>query len=199
MLKIREEQAYNTRKKVIETMMQLMVHKDFDKLSIRDICKESGISIGTFYYHFGSKNELLEKMYKDYCLEFEERVVEKLEGLSHIEKIVMYCTYHTKNISNLSWEFKKRIYSIDNAFLSLPEHRTESYMYKVVEDGLEKKIFSTGKTAYEIVDNILKIDYGIAVYCCISNDYNSEKTTRELISSYLTKCLAHQGRLDGCS
>ena len=143
----REKQAYNTKKRVISTMMQLMTHKDFEKLSIRDICRESGISTGTFYYHFGSKENLLQKMYKDYCLEFEESVMEKLEGLDHVEKIVMYCIYHTKNISNLSWEFKKRIYSIENGFLSNSEHRTDSYMYKAFEDGLQKGIFKKDKTA----------------------------------------------------
>lgn len=185
----REKQAYNTKKRVISTMMQLMTHKDFEKLSIRDICRESGISTGTFYYHFGSKENLLQKMYKDYCLEFEESVMEKLEDLDHVEKIVMYCIYHTKNISNLSWEFKKRIYSIENGFLSNSEHRTDSYMYKAFEDGLQKGIFKKDKTAYEVIDNILRIDYGIAAYCCINNDYNSEKVTRELIGGYLNSLL----------
>lgn len=185
----REKQAYNTRKRVISTMMQLMTHKDFENLSIRDICRESGISTGTFYYHFGSKENLLQKMYKDYCLEFEESVMEKLEGLDHVEKIVMYCIYHTKNISNLSWEFKKRIYSIENGFLSNSEHRIDSYMYKTFEDGLQKGIFKKDKTAYEVTDNILRIDYGIAAYCCINNDYNSEKVTRELIGGYLNSLL----------
>lgn len=58
----RDEQALNTKKKVIDTMMALMTDKSFDTLSVRYICKEAGISTGTFYYHFGSKDKLLQKM-----------------------------------------------------------------------------------------------------------------------------------------
>jgi signal transduction histidine kinase len=112
-------------------------------------------------------------MYKDYCLEFERSIIKKLEHLDHVEKIIMYCTYHTLNIANLSTEFVKKIYSIENKYLLSPEHRTESYMYKVFVDGQNKGIFTKEKDAYNVIDNILRIDYGIASYCIISNNYDS--------------------------
>ncbi|MDI9494689.1 MAG: TetR/AcrR family transcriptional regulator [Bacillota bacterium] len=185
----RDEQALNTKKKVIDTMMALMTDKSFDTLSVRYICKEAGISTGTFYYHFGSKDKLLQKMYKDYCLEFERSIIKKLEHLDHVEKIIMYCTYHTLNIANLSTEFVKKIYSIENKYLLSPEHRTESYMYKVFVDGQNKGIFTKEKDAYNVIDNILRIDYGIASYCIISNNYDSSAVTRELIGDYLKSLL----------
>ena len=37
-----------------------MRDRGFDKVSIRDICKEAGITTGAFYHHFSSKEALLE-------------------------------------------------------------------------------------------------------------------------------------------
>jgi AcrR family transcriptional regulator len=49
----------NRKKHVIKTAHQLFVEKGFQATSIQDILDSSGISKGTFYNYFSSKNELL--------------------------------------------------------------------------------------------------------------------------------------------
>ena len=42
----------NTKKKLCQTLLQLLSYQDFDKLSVIDICKSSGVHRATFYRHF---------------------------------------------------------------------------------------------------------------------------------------------------
>lgn len=55
---------YNRKQNVIHSAHQLFIEKGFQATSIQDILDYSGISKGTFYNYFSSKNELLIAIYK---------------------------------------------------------------------------------------------------------------------------------------
>ncbi|MFB6468314.1 TetR/AcrR family transcriptional regulator [Cytobacillus sp. Hz8] len=62
----------NDRKQhVINIAHQLFINKGFQSTSIQDILEYSGISKGTFYNYFPSKNELLKEIFKTIFEEFE--------------------------------------------------------------------------------------------------------------------------------
>lgn len=54
-----------TKKRIEETLLALLVEKDFSKISVRDITAAAGINRGTFYLHFVDKYALVEKMEQD--------------------------------------------------------------------------------------------------------------------------------------
>lgn len=62
---IYDEMNTQTRKRIEETILQLLAQKEFSKISVRDITTTASINRGTFYLHFADKYELLEKMEKD--------------------------------------------------------------------------------------------------------------------------------------
>ena len=56
----RKLQGKDTERRILNAALDLMRDRGFDKVSIRDICKEAGITTGAFYHHFSSKEALLE-------------------------------------------------------------------------------------------------------------------------------------------
>ena len=46
-------------------MLSLMQQKDFHKITVSDICKESGVNRSTFYAHFTDVYDLMKKMQQD--------------------------------------------------------------------------------------------------------------------------------------
>ncbi|AGK98530.1 TetR/AcrR family transcriptional regulator [Clostridium pasteurianum] len=52
-----------TRQRIIEAVLPLFREKGFDAVTIQDICSAADINKHTFYYHFKSKDELLEEYY----------------------------------------------------------------------------------------------------------------------------------------
>ncbi len=57
----RKAQGHITEQRLIEAAQALMVHSGYDAVSIRDICRQAGVTTGAFYHHFRSKEEMLEK------------------------------------------------------------------------------------------------------------------------------------------
>ena len=57
----RQAQARQTERNILQAALTLMRERGFDKVSIRDICKQAGITTGAFYHHFPSKESLLKK------------------------------------------------------------------------------------------------------------------------------------------
>jgi AcrR family transcriptional regulator len=65
------------KKKIIETSIELFDQKGFKETSVQDIVESIGVTKGTFYYYFKSKEELL----KDICLSYIEDLVRQQEEI----------------------------------------------------------------------------------------------------------------------
>jgi AcrR family transcriptional regulator len=57
----RQRQANKTEQRILQTALALMRQRGFEKVSVRDICREAGITTGAFYHHFSSKEALFKK------------------------------------------------------------------------------------------------------------------------------------------
>ena len=53
----------NTQEKIIEAALYLAKNEGWKDTTIRRICKEAGVSIGSFYHHFKSKQEVVNKSF----------------------------------------------------------------------------------------------------------------------------------------
>ena len=58
-LNSRQLQAKKTRQKIYSTARSLFQTVGYENVSIADICKGAGISMGNFYHYFKNKNEIL--------------------------------------------------------------------------------------------------------------------------------------------
>lgn len=72
------DQAERTKGRILEASRKLFVQKGYEETSTGEILKAVGIARGTLYYHFGSKEEIL-----DALVTWEAR-----RALAEIEKIV---------------------------------------------------------------------------------------------------------------
>jgi AcrR family transcriptional regulator len=62
----RKEQAAETKKKLYESAGKLFRERDFTDVSVDNIVEEAGVSKGTFYVHFESKDALIASFISDY-------------------------------------------------------------------------------------------------------------------------------------
>ena len=53
----------NTQEKIIEAALHLAKNEGWKDTTIRRICQEAGVSIGSFYHHFKSKQEVVNKSF----------------------------------------------------------------------------------------------------------------------------------------
>jgi TetR/AcrR family transcriptional regulator, cholesterol catabolism regulator len=77
------------KEKITEVSIKLFEKKGFSATSIQDIVDEIGVTKGTFYYYYSSKEQLLMDIHYDYItslLERQNHIIEK-SHLSQKEKI----------------------------------------------------------------------------------------------------------------
>ncbi|WP_068673323.1 TetR/AcrR family transcriptional regulator [Oceanobacillus sp. Castelsardo] len=89
------------KEKITEVSIKLFEKKGFNATSIQDIVDAIGVTKGTFYYYFSSKEQLLMDIHYDYItslLEKQNYIVEK-SHLSHKEKITEIITLLIMDVS----------------------------------------------------------------------------------------------------
>ncbi len=90
-------------KKRLETaVLDIFSHSDFHKANIRDVAKKAGVSFGTIYKHFGSKERLVFAFVDVWLGKLTERIVDHLQGMEDLKEMMrkvmwLQLDYYEKN------------------------------------------------------------------------------------------------------
>jgi AcrR family transcriptional regulator len=57
--KLRQDRAHRTRRTLVDAASSLWTEQGYDHVSVNDICARAGVSKGTFFYYFPTKEHLL--------------------------------------------------------------------------------------------------------------------------------------------
>lgn len=75
--------SQRTKKIIMDTAIKLFSEKGFAESTMREIAQESGLALGSFYYHFKSKEEIVLELYQETQKEDREQFdLIKSSGLS---------------------------------------------------------------------------------------------------------------------
>lgn len=139
------------RELIIDTAWKLFGEKGYAEATINDIIREAGISKGTFYYYFRSKDDLLDTLSEILDREYERLDREEPEGLSCFDRL-MWLNYevHSFMERNMDYRMLAYLYSaqiIKEDFSSLLNRNR--YYYKYVE-----RIMYEGQKSGELTDSM---------------------------------------------
>ena len=71
-----ESKYFNTAKKMYDALVSLLEKKDFDYITVKDICNEAKVNRSTFYLHYDNTldvlNEVIENVTKSFDLHFSQ-------------------------------------------------------------------------------------------------------------------------------
>lgn len=56
-----ESKYFNTASLMDEALLLLLEEKDYDRITVKEVCKKAGVNRTTFYLHYESMNDLLEE------------------------------------------------------------------------------------------------------------------------------------------
>ena len=96
-----ESKYFNTARCMNEALIHLLETKEYEYITIKEICEKAGVNRSTFYLHYVSMNDLLiesmENMFKElkckYSNHFE--IDEKLKSGS-LEDLMLYTPEYSK-------------------------------------------------------------------------------------------------------
>ena len=85
------KEAEERKKEILDAAEELFIAKGYDETSTSDILEKVGIARGTLYYHFKSKEEILDALIARIMQEAEWRVKAALSGKEDIlHKIILF-------------------------------------------------------------------------------------------------------------
>ncbi len=181
---IKSDKAQRTRDRLLKSSLKLMKEKGYQNTTVREICSDAKVSIGTFYSYFPAKEDLFLNIYIEGDRFFTDSVAINLSG-NTLDKIVDFFRYYTRLNQNTGLELMKILYQSDNQFFS--RYRP---MQKVLEDlvvtGLETGELKTDMSAREVVDLFFVLARGCCYNWCITDgSYDLERQITEYVKIVL--------------
>lgn len=185
-----QRKSKETKERIFQAAKRILQKSGYEELSIKNICEEAGVSNGSFYHHFKTKDDLL-----SYYIEYQPSIdPDRLELPKNKEDaketiIHVYLNY-VKYCKELGVEFMAGYYTPHNQALN-PTIRTER-PYPIVtvqhylERALEANAIQLNLKIEEITTDIRMIVIGNVFEWAMRNgDADFEGNMRRSLSHYL--------------
>lgn len=184
--------------KIVQAAVEVIQEKEISEITIRDICEKADISIGSFYYYFQSKDDLLfsfvtEDLFDYHLSAPEENIVERVTEL-YLHMIEGY--------RNLGLPFMKGFYSTENTALSAYTRDEEGHFVKdsilarseiEVQNAIEKGYLKAGLDAHMICRDICTIVKGSVFEWCLCNgEMEIDVVLPRIIKNYMSEYMREE-------
>lgn len=185
-----QRKSKETKERIFQAAKRILQKSGYEELSIKNICEEAGVSNGSFYHHFKTKDDLLSYYIENQPsidpdrLELPKNKEDAKETIIHV-----YLNY-VKYCKELGVEFMAGYYTPHNQALN-PTIRTER-PYPIVtvqhylERALEANAIQLNLKIEEITTDIRMIVIGNVFEWAMRNgDADFEGNMRRSLSHYL--------------
>ena len=160
-------QAIETRNRIYQSAVSLMESNGFDNITIEHISKEAAVSVGAFYHHFGSKNDILNEIFRRADDYFKERVLDRLEGETASEKIISYFEHFAQFNISLGVDHLSALYKTQSTFFLNNRRLMVSALRDIVAKGLEENQLQSELNPDEITEFLFALARGLAYIWCL--------------------------------
>jgi len=75
----KQERSMETEQALMRAVMRLCTTKNAAHITVREICAEAGVSVGAFYHHFETRQDLFRRIYES----FDHKLSKRMEQISH--------------------------------------------------------------------------------------------------------------------
>ena len=174
----RQVQANKTKSKIFKVANELMEKKGFTNITIEDISKKAGVSVGAFYHYYNSKDDILYEIYKMADEYFKNEVAHQLEkdNLSSVDRIVLFFKFYAKYNMERGLENDSQIYNTKNKLFIAKDRYMINLLREIIAKGqAENEIFGE-MTPESITEYLFIVGRGVVFdWCLHDGDYNLEE------------------------
>ena len=180
----RQIQAQNTQDIIYKTAIEMMEEKGFQNLKVEEICKTAGVSIGSFYNCFKSKNDILNEVFRQIDEYFKNSVIDKLKSGSSIDRIKVYFEIYADYNVDRGIEFVKQLYGVRNNLFITKGRYLQAILRDIIADGQEAGEITRSMTSDEIVEFLFIAIRGVIYHWCL---YDGQFDLVNEVSVYINR------------
>lgn len=135
-----QKKSKETKERIFQAAKRILQRDGYEQLSIKNICEEAGVSNGSFYHHFKTKDDLLSYYIEDQPV-IDPSHLDLPKNAEDAKNAIVYVYLnYVKYCRELGVDFLAGYYTPKNQALN-PVSRTErSYPILTVQSYLEKAV-----------------------------------------------------------
>ena len=162
MTKVKQKQS-KRRIEILEAVIPLISQQSFEEISVAEICQSIGISIGSFYHYFTTKNDLLIGLLWIIDEDLVENTFPLLTNKNELENLKVFAHGWAEHVSSHGIERSKLISSInpDNEALVERDRPAIQKLREIITAGQTKKQITKEYDADTLTDLFLTTMRGI--------------------------------------
>ena len=181
----RQQQAAQTKDRITQCAIRLIMERGYDAITISDICREAGVSNGNFYHYFTSKDDVLLFNYSGFD-EFVEREFSKLHFDSPKEAILALIDEQVVGVNEVGPKYQAQCMQAQlkhqGGFVIERDRYFHRYLQKLVEQAVQVGEIHPSYGAEEVARMILQTSRGILFDWSIrGGPYPAEKQAMETL------------------
>ena len=196
---LKSEPDSENKKKIIETVTEMIKKYGADYVTVRKVCETADVSVGTFYYYFKDKDDLMMFFLRE-SLFPESDKIQLTTPYTDISGRI--CELYMRLINQyikLGENFMKKFYTSGNRSLSAyMEEQNGKFLNGTIMARSEEEMLIAVKNKniksdaniHLMCQDICTIVKGCVFEWCLSGEkFNIEKTIKRIIKNYLSEFL----------
>lgn len=182
----RDIKAMETREKIYQASLRVLEKKGFQDLKISDICKEAGVSVGSFYHYYTSKDDVIFSHYARFDDFFLEKT-DAVRGDSAFSRILCFFELYCDFLLSLSLELNKQWFA-PSSKLDIPKERyTYELLSRLIRDGQGSGEVDAAMAAEDIVQELMLFARGVVLDWLYQNgNYDLRQKMSHIMSRVLS-------------
>lgn len=157
----RRERAIETKARIYNAAIDLMDRRGFEKITIADISRKAGVSVGAFYHYFKSKNDILAETFRKADEYFSTQVLPALSRKGSRRQIVEYFDHYAKFNVQTGVDTTKELFNPKIKFFIKKDRAMLTILRDLIRKGQEKREIRTDEAADEIARFLFLLARGI--------------------------------------
>jgi AcrR family transcriptional regulator len=183
----RQLQAQETRRKIFDTALDLLVKEGYDRVTVDEICAAAGVSKGTFYHHFKSKDQAILEEF----LKIDRYYQEILPDILRLEDIYARMTEFTrlalaymerqgKNLMKVAY-YSQISPDRKSSPVASPDRALYSIVSGLIRDAQERGEVRKDLDSMEVAETLIRAIRGIVYDWCLQDGgFDMEEAGRAL-------------------
>ena len=165
----RRIQAEETRDRIYKSAINLMKTKGYENFTVSEVCRDAGVSVGSFYSYFVTKYDILVEIFKKADDYFKDVVEDNLMKGNGLDEIVLYFRYYGTYINMTGTDLQKQLFSHKSKMYATKGRYMVELLRKVIARGQEIGDITSDMTTDEILEFLLISARGVSFDWCVKD------------------------------
>lgn len=165
----RRIQAEETRDRIYRSAIGLMKTKGYENFTVSEVCRDAGVSVGSFYSYFVTKYDILVEIFKKADDYFRDVVEENLMKGNGLDEVVLYFRYYGTYVNMTGTDIQKQLFSPKSKMYAEKGRYMIELLRRVVARGQEIGDITSDMTTDEIMELLLITARGVSFDWCVKD------------------------------